>query len=161
MAQKQRMSYFGEIRQRYNDPGFFNNNGNRPDVIDDIRRNVRRIIKDVANGNIVQEDYMYFQSAILLNICMEVCNENISMLNTETTALTYYINSVLMRNFQPNYVNGQSEHTNAAKLYAEASTKLGIWVAAKNCFEGIMRGYDAFQSLAPLIQLKPQINSNL
>ena len=72
MAGKQRMSYFGEIRQRYNDPSYFNNVSNRPDIIEDIRKNVKRIIKDAANGNIIEQDFMYFQSVNLVTICMDV-----------------------------------------------------------------------------------------
>ena len=161
MAGKQRMSYFGEIRQRYNDPSYFNNVSNRPDIIEDIRKNVKRIIKDAANGNIIEQDFMYFQSVNLVTICMDVCNENISLINTQVHALQYYINNVLMHNYQPLYVSRQPEHSNAARLFDDCTAKLGIWMASYNAFNGIMRGGNPIQELSTLIQLKQQINTHL
>ena len=60
---KQRSSFFEE--KRMFDPNFIRSK----DCANDVKTNIRRIIKDVYFDMISDEDYVYFKNPIILSSC--------------------------------------------------------------------------------------------
>ena len=157
MAGKQRNSYFADLRSRYNDPNYVN----RPEMAEDIQRNVRRIIKDVSNGNIIPEDFIYFTSQKLIQICIDECSFQMKHSGTIMNALNYYINTVLIHRMQPIWADPMMEHSNANSAIIEFTAKYGIWMTAYKDFSNIFAGGNPMQELSDLVQLKKDINMYL
>lgn len=72
MAQKNnrggRPSYITEIRNRYNDPNYFNRT-----PISELQKQTNRIISDIRYGKITEEDLIYFSSRNLLDALINEC----------------------------------------------------------------------------------------
>ena len=95
MAKKQRLSYFAETRQTQVNPNYFSTAD--PNT---LQRNVKRILKDIANGNIIPEDYVYFKNDNLLTTCMNESYKEMMRNWVLSRALTFYKNDVLQKNMQ-------------------------------------------------------------
>ena len=59
------MSYFAEERQRNNNPNFYVRMRD-----DELRRNVKRIIRDIRNGVIDPQDFIYFKNDKIISACI-------------------------------------------------------------------------------------------
>ena len=57
MAGKRNLSYFAEEARRNNNPNFFVNMRD-----EDLRRQVKRIVRDMRNSNIEEQDFVYFKN---------------------------------------------------------------------------------------------------
>ena len=103
---KQRLSYFAETRQTQVNPNYFSTAD--PNT---LQRNVKRILKDIANGNIIPEDYVYFKNDNLLTACMNESYKEMMRNWVLSRALTFYKNDVLQKNMQMYFVNTIIEDT--------------------------------------------------
>jgi len=88
-----RPSYFTEKRGQNNDPNFFNRV-----AIDDIRRNVKRIIKDIRYDLIQPQDYNYFRNPQVLQACIAEAQDNYVQATILSNSLNFYINEALNKN---------------------------------------------------------------
>ena len=84
-------SYFGEMRTGYSNPNFFNNI-----ALDVIRRNVKRIVKDIKYDNISDMDYIYFNNERVMSACLEESYNQMRIAHTLNNALHVYLNSFLV-----------------------------------------------------------------
>ena len=85
-----RQSYFAEKRGQNNDPNFFNRI-----PLDELRKNVKRIIKDIRFDMIQEYDYNYFYSTQVLQACISEAEENYMKCATLCNSLNFYINECL------------------------------------------------------------------
>ena len=65
MAARKNISYFTEERLRNNNPNFFVNMRD-----EDLRRQVKRIIKDMRSNTIEEQDYIYFRNDKIISACL-------------------------------------------------------------------------------------------
>ena len=150
---KQRMSYFAETRQTQVNPNYFSTAD--PNV---LQRNVKRILKDIANGNIIPEDYVYFKNDNLLTVCMNESYKEMMRNWVLSRALTFYKNDVLQKNMQMYFVNTVIEYTIAGVELQQATGRASAWNCAFACFKQISQGSDPMMTLAPLAQFVRIIN---
>ena len=64
---RQYLSWFAEERKRNNNPNFYDKMDAR-----DLERNVKRIVRDMRNGNIDEQDYIYFSNLRIISACINV-----------------------------------------------------------------------------------------
>ena len=65
MAGKRNLSYFAEEARRNNNPNFFVNMRD-----EDLRRQVKRIVRDMRNSNIEEQDFVYFKNDKIISACL-------------------------------------------------------------------------------------------
>ena len=150
---KQRLSYFAETRQTQVNPNYFSTAD--PNT---LQRNVKRILKDIANGNIIPEDYVYFKNDNLLTACMNESYKEMMRNWVLSRALTFYKNDVLQKNMQMYFVNTVIEDTIAGVELQQATGRASAWNCAFACFKQISQGSDPMMTLAPLAQFVRIIN---
>ena len=150
---KQRLSYFAETRQTQVNPNYFSTAD--PNT---LQRNVKRILKDIANGNIIPEDYVYFKNDNLLTACMNEAYKEMMRNWVISRALTFYKNDVLQKNMQMYFVNTVIEDTIAGVELQQATGRASAWSCAFECFKQISQGSDPMMTLAPLAQFVRIIN---
>ena len=85
-----RLSYFAEKRGQNNDPNFFNRV-----PLDEIRKNVKRIIKDIKFDMIQDQDFNYFHNPQIIQACIAEAQENYTSCVTICNSLNFYINECM------------------------------------------------------------------
>jgi hypothetical protein len=85
-------SYFAEKRQMNNDPHFFDR---LPP--DELKRNVKRIVKDIKFDNIIDNDYIYFTNANIITACKAESYQQYIDALVLSTALYSFIMKDLMQ----------------------------------------------------------------
>lgn len=122
-------SWFAEQRERNSDPNFMN----RMDIFT-IRQNVRRIIRDAAEQNILPEDMVYFKNTNLLNACLQESYEQMKSANVTYRALDYYKNWALPNLQMPPFVDVYQDGIDAGIEMGKISAKCQIWDTAYRAF---------------------------
>ena len=148
---KQRMSYFAEMRQV--NPNYFSNE--KPEI---LQRNVKRILKDIANGNIIPEDYVYFKNTSLLTACINESYKEMTRNWVLSRALSFYKKDVLQKNLQVYFANNITEDTITGIELENSTGRAVAWDCAYSCFNQISLGSDPMMTLAPLTQFVKIIN---
>lgn len=139
------ISYFEEQRNINNNPNFFNT------TIDQrqIRNNVKRIIKDVAENKILPEDYIYFKNQRVIDSCIVESSDKWESYQTIANAMQAYLLYVIPHGYRiPSSIPIQDEHSMASKLQIEAVKKASIWGTANRIFVNISNGADPFTALS-------------
>lgn len=118
-----RMSYFEEERSK--------NNANFYERMDDrqLRKLVRRIVKDIYNGLIKEQDYVYFMNDRIMSACLYVAS---------TEAMKHFVIADSLQD----YVNNPSKQdpmckATAANTYNESAAKWGTWNICLTMFKAI------------------------
>lgn len=139
MARKN-MSYFAEERSRNNNPNFFKNMSSS-----DLRRQVKRIIKDIRNGSIELQDLVYFTQDNIISACITESYAQWKSAETIQNALMYYNSSYLCHASQNQIVGSNNvwiERTNVANELGKFANKANVWnrayIAFYNIKENIM-----------------------
>lgn len=127
-----RKSFFAEQRDSNANPNFIAN----MDFMF-LRSNVKRIIRDAAEGNIQPEDYVYFNSENLLNACMQESFEQYSINKTLRLALTYYRTVALPNRWVTADIDINAEMTSASSELIKATERENIWATAYQIFSAI------------------------
>lgn len=152
-----RTSYFAEKRGQNNDPNFFNRV-----PLDEIRKNVKRIIKDIRFDMIQEQDYNYFHSTQILQACISEAQENYTSSVTICNALNFYINECLNRGIKtfPSS-NIMEERLYASKEQITANMRAKHWYAILQMFISISYGADIISTLTPIKMIDTKDISNL
>lgn len=149
------MSYFAEERQRNNNPNFFLRMKD-----EDLRRNVRRIIRDIRNGSIEEQDLIYFKNDKIISACItesyqqfrsaEVIMTSLMMkfkaLNNVPVGTEIIYSDMLMCN-GTNASNIWEERSVISNEMGKYSNKMTLWNLAYKTFMDISNGYDISQCL--------------
>lgn len=139
-----RLSFFEEQRNQYNNPNFIQS-------IDPkfIANNVKRIIRDINENNIIPEDYIYFRSDKLLDICIKESFENFRSNEVILHALNSYLERVLPMGLA-NPVDMMDELRVASNEHTKAAEKADVWRSAYYAFTYIRDGADPYSILVGL-----------
>ena len=129
---KRRKSFFTEQRESNLNPNFINT----MDFLF-LRNNVKRIIRDAAEGLIIQEDLVYFSSENVLNACLQESYEQWLANRTLKMALTYYRNVALPNKWIPPEIGLDTEYVTSGNELIKATERESIWGAANYIFTGI------------------------
>lgn len=129
---KKNNSYFTEERMRNNNPNFYVNMREQ-----DLRRQVKRIIKDIKFGNITEPDLLYFTQDNIISACINECYENVSINNTMRNALIYYYNNSLGMNSGMDNETLYNERVNVSNILTAINNKCNVWSMAFYTFNDI------------------------
>ena len=119
MAARKGISYFAEERGRNNNPNFFVNMRD-----EDLRRQVKRIVRDMVRGSIKYEEVgMYFlDMKFLENLIIGIKNElDINIMNYNACCFQYQYYPMI-----PNLGNHITALSNAITVYQTVLNKLNI-----------------------------------
>ena len=152
-----RLSYFAEKRGQNNDPNFFNRTS-----LDEIRKNVRRIIKDISFGLIQEQDYIYFRNSQILQACICEAQESYYTCNINANALNFYINECLNRGIKafPSD-NIMNDRILASREQSLQNMRAKYWYDIWQMFTAISYGADIVTTLKPITMIDPRDISKL
>lgn len=142
-------SYFAEERGRNNNPNFYINMKD-----EDLRRQVKRIIKDIQRANIDDQDLIYFKADKIISACITESWSQWKSAETNKNALMYYINVPLASGLAPYpNVNLYEERVNASNELGKLTNKSNLWRIAYQVFTDIANGADVSLSLSNIYKL--------
>jgi hypothetical protein len=152
-----RLSYFAEKRERENNPNFFNQCN-----ISEIRKNVKRIIRDIKYGVIQEQDYTYFMNERILSACLHEANDQYVAATILVNALNYYINNGLNSGYKP-YPNSNTikERLDASEQQKLQNSRSYTWLNIYRMFEAIYYGAEIKSTLKPIEGISDKDIANL
>lgn len=150
------MSYFAEERSRNNNPAFFNNMR-----LQDLRTKVKRIIKDIKNDNIIDNDLIYFTNTNVISALIQESEANWSTNETIKNALIYYYNNALFNNIAPPNSTINQEIVNVTNEITAAMNRAMLWRVCYVTFVNISNGYDIKECLRNIQCLNKNLFYNL
>lgn len=138
-----RQSYFAEKRGQNNNPNFFNFIN-----IDELRKNVKRIVRDIKFGLIQEQDYTYFTNEKILSACLHESYDQYVAACTLVNSLNYYINNGLNGGYKP-YPSSDvmSERINASNQQKIQNTRAYTWMNIYKIFNAIYYGAEIRSTL--------------
>lgn len=145
-----RPSYFEEKRSRYSDPNFFN----KPNSIEDIAKNVTRIIRDAYFDMISDQDYIYFKTPNVINTCIQESYERYVKYLTRAHAASCYIWQItnnysnMSTAVNLNGININEERAVAANDQIAANSKGNVWYNVFLIMTDIRNGADPKTALS-------------
>lgn len=152
-----RLSYFAEKRGQNNDPNFFNRI-----ALDEIRKNVKRIIKDIRFDMIQEQDYNYFHNPQILQACISEAQENYESCVVICNSLNFYINECLNKGIKPfPSSNIMVERIRASKEQNVQNMRAKYWYDILQMFIAISYGADIVTTLMPIKMIDSRDISNL
>ena len=152
-----RLSYFAEKRGQNNDPNFFNRI-----PLDEIRKNIKRIIKDIRFDLIQEQDYNYFHSPQIIQACIAEAQENYTSSIVICNSLNFYINECLNKGIKsfPSS-NIMEERMYASKEQIVQNMRAKYWNDILHMFIAISYGADIVTTLMPIRMIDSRDISNL
>ena len=152
-----RLSYFAEKRGQNNDPNFFNRI-----PLDEIRKNVKRIIKDIRFDMIQEQDYNYFHSSQIIQACIAEAQENYISSVTICNSLNFYINECLNKGIKtfPSS-NIMEDRLYASREQIKQNMRAKYWNDILQMFIAISYGADIVSTLMPIKMIDSRDISNL
>lgn len=152
-----RLSYFAEKRGQINDPNFFNRI-----ALDEIRKNVKRIIKDIRFDMIQEQDYNYFYNNQILQACIAEAQENYTTCVVICNSLNFYINECLNKSIKPfPSTNIMEERIYASNEQIKQNMRAKHWYSILQMFIAISYGADIISTLTPIKMIDIRDISNL
>ena len=153
MAGRRNISYFAEERGRNNNPNFFVNMRD-----EDLRREVKRIIKDMRSSNIEEQDYVYFKNDKIISACLSESYTQWKSAETIKNALTYYFN-VPLNNGVLLYptINLWEERTNTSNELGKVTNRANLWSIAYRTFLDISNGADVGLAITNLYKIDQRL----
>lgn len=154
---RRNISYFAEERSRNNNPNFFVNMRD-----EDLRRQVKRIIKDMRNANIDEQDFIYFTNDKIISACITESFSQWRSAETLKNALTYYFNVPLANGVVPYpNINLWEERTNVSNELGKLTNKANLWGIAYRVFMDISSGVDIGLAISNLYRIDSRLFYNL
>ena len=151
MARKA-LSYFADERGRNNNPNFFINMKD-----EDLRRQVKRIIRDIKNMTIEEQDLNYFKADKILSACLSESYIQFKEAETLLNALTSYINGPLAFGPLDPRINIWEERNNASNIISKVSNRLIVWRTAYYIFTEIQQGAEIHLTLSNILALDKKL----
>lgn len=139
-----RPSFFYEERVRNRRPNFYETMSAM-----ELERNVKRIVKDVATGNIEEVDLQYFKNNKVLTACLKVSAEEAMKEYCIATASSFYATQITSGKLVQNYTvyTADQELSCCINNANQAQIRYRIWSTANFAFRSISYGADVAQSL--------------
>lgn len=132
-----RKSFFAEQRESNANPNFINN-------VDQIvlRNAVKRILRDVSDGLIIPEDYIYFKNWNVLSACLNESFEQYRINQTARHAFTAYYNIILPQGQVSPDTDIQGDTYYANVQITQSTAKECFWKLAYMSFQAIQNGVE-------------------
>ena len=147
------ISYFAEETGRNNNPNFYVNMRD-----EDLRRQVKRIVRDMRNSNIEEQDYIYFKNDRIISACITESYEQWKSAETVRNALAYYFNVPLSNGMLPYpNINLWEERTTVSNELGKVTNKATLWSIAYRIFFDISNGADIGASISNLYKIDSRI----
>ena len=127
-----RKSFFAEQRESNSNPNFFNTMD-----FNLLRNNVKRIVKDASEGNILPEDYVYFGNDNVINACLQESWDNYIENHTLRLALECYRAIGLPSRWVTPDVDINMQYIVSGNALIKATERENIWYAVYNIFVSI------------------------
>ena len=134
--QRRQRSYFEQQSTQANDPNFY-----RSMTDEDLRRQVRRIVKDIRNCTITQQDMIYFLNDRIRSACVTTSYNEWRKAQAIADGMKYYIDNELSKyKFSPENNNNIIERNNfCVNALTEHTTRSYIWYCCWIMFSNITR----------------------
>lgn len=133
--QRKQKSYFEQQRISMNDPNFY-----KALTDQELRRQVKRIIRDIKNGSIAQQDMIYFKEPRIISACISVSYEESRKAGIITEALKYYNDTELSKYpLSPNNSYANTKRKYCTDLYTEMCIKANVWNECWRMFDAISK----------------------
>lgn len=153
MAGRKGISYFAEKRGRENNPNFFVNMRD-----EELRRDVKRIVRDMRNSNIEEQDYVYFKNDKIISACITESYDQWKSAETIKNALSYYFNVPLTNGALPYpNVNLWEERTIVSNELGRMTNKAALWNIAYKIFIDISNGADIGAAISNLYKIDSRL----
>ena len=152
-----RKSFFAEQRDANVNPNFIN-------TMDFmlLRNSVKRIIRDASEGNISQDDLVYFNSDNVINACLQESYEQFLANRTLRLALSFYRGSALPNKWVTPEIDIATEYTTSGAELIKATERESIWSTAYHIFAAIAnRTIDIESGLMQFTRFQKQSIRNL
>lgn len=148
-------SFFAERRAQNNDPNFFDHMS-----ADELRKSVKRIVRDLKFDNIVHNDYVYFTNPKVLEACLSESYNQFKTAQTMMNALIYYINEPLKQGIVPNKsINVVDERITASNELSKQTTRCNVWLTLYQMFNSIYYNKaEVKTTLAPIQNMQFNVN---
>lgn len=146
-----KQSFFAEKRSSNNNPNFFNFMS-----IEEIRRNVKRIIKDIKFDNIQDNDYIYFNNPKVISACIQECKSQYESAKLIYDALNYYVSYIY--NQCPPSAEKNKILFDASNARGEYNNRYATWQFLFDLFKYIDYGYDPKETLKQIQQANLNIS---
>lgn len=149
-----RQSFFAEKRASNNNPNFFNNMD-----VDEIRKSVKRIIRDIKYDNIAPQDYLYFSNEKVLSACITESFTQYQSAAVLVNALSYYINDGLRSGFVPHKTSDiYQERAMASNEQTKQNIRCYMWLQFYQMFDAIRKGAEIVSTLKNIQLLDFNVN---
>jgi len=161
--QNKRKSFFEEQRAANLNPNFVNSLD-----FNYLRQSVKRIVKDIADGNIIPEDYKYLTNYNILNACIQESYENYQINKCLRHALTYYryIGLTNRVGLEPD-VDVNTDMTTSGLELTKVQNRENTWFIIFNTFQALSNNInnhipmDIMQILSNIIRIDKNSIRNL
>lgn len=138
--QRKRPSFFED--KRLHDPNFIRSR----DCMNDVKNNIRTIIKDVYFDQILDQDYIYFTNDNILWSLIQTSYENYKNNELIVNAMNLYLNELNM-NRSPFSANILEERMRCSNLQIKANRLAIAWSMVHQQLQYIRMGADPKASL--------------
>ena len=140
-----RRSFFSEKRAQNIDYSYYSNGRD----LDDIERNVCRVIKDINRGNMEPQDYTFFKNPSIIHVFIEQSEKRRNECGTMYHALEFYRRDSIMKGVNPfpNDCDLRIETVNVNNLSHRYYTLYVMWSHFVNVFISIYNGVDPLEAL--------------
>ena len=116
------LSFFENEIKRNNNPNFFNNM-----TVDELRRNVKRIIKDIHGNNISDNHYQFFTNSKVINACIEESYYQMNRAVITSNSLLNTRNNISLMNITSIYCTAEVGSGMLVDLLNEYTMKSNAW----------------------------------
>ena len=140
-----RRSFFAEKRSQNIDYTYYS--GGRD--IDEIERNVCRVIKDINRGNMEPQDYTFFKNPTIVQVFAQECQKRRDEAGTLYHALEFYRRDAIVKgiNPYPNDCDVRIETINVNNLSHRYYGLYVMWTHFTNVFISIFNGVNPEEAL--------------
>lgn len=147
-------SYFEDKRSQNNNPNFF-----RHVPFEELKRNVKRIVKDIKFDNIKHQDYQYFTNKNVLTACYFEAYSQWRTATVTYNALSYYISNVVNGAFNIPGIDANQERIEATNEQIKYAKKASLWFSIYKLFDAIYNNNAPIeQTLANIKNMKFNVN---
>lgn len=143
------ISYFAEERTRNNNPRFYERVEDR-----ELRRQVKRIAKDIKNEMIEDQDLIYFKNPKIISACINVAREEWLNATVTSEALLMYLNSPAYSSFNIYNYDTTQKRITASNELNRLTVKANIWKMYLDMFTTIESGAVNIKEILQFITLQ-------
>ena len=125
-------SYFSKMRDKYRDPNFYARISQ-----DELKKNVKKIIKDICYDNLVEADYAYFNQPAIISALVAESGKECYTAGVLMRALQFYSEAGIKKGYQAVPMDLNLEQVLVSNEWATQNSKYNTWATINWCFNNI------------------------